>query len=58
MHRLQICPRDSTQLGIRVHRQPQISPRGDRAPGSPELQQLWGLEVLVVPGGQGAPAQL
>lgn len=34
MRHLQICPRDSTQIGIRVHRQSQISPWGDTAPGA------------------------
>lgn len=48
---------DLPQLGIRVHRQPQISLRGDTAPGGPELWQLWGLELLMVQGGQGAQAQ-
>lgn len=57
MPRLQICPRDSTQLGTGVHRQPHISPRGDTAPGDPGLWQLRGLELPVVQGGQGAPAQ-
>lgn len=56
MHCLQICPRDSIQLGIRVHRQPQISHRGETAPGGPELWQVWGLELMVVQGGQQTPA--
>lgn len=48
--------RGSGQLGIRVYRHPQISPRDDASPGR-RLRRLRGPELLVVRGGQGAPSQ-
>lgn len=57
MPRVQGGSRVSAQLGIGVHRHPQILPRDHAAPGGSGLRWLRGPELLVMRGERGAPSQ-